>query len=228
LIKSALKKIAACIDVQTYQRASTHRMLRSLLPRFAAARRCGRREEVWDAAIARIGADTPVLYLEFGVFEGYSIRYFSERLHNPASRFFGFDSFEGLPEQWAGMNAGTFSTNGRMPQIADPRVSFVRGWFQDSLPGFLDDRSHDAPAGGTVFVHFDADLYSSTLFLLATLWSRFGGYDFCFDEFMGHELRAVHDAAGAFPSETEYLAYDLQGGFPTHVYGRMRKRSLRP
>ena len=203
-------------------------MLRSLLPRFAAARRCEQREQVWDAAIASIGADTPVTYLEFGVFEGYSIRYFSQRLRHPASRFFGFDSFEGLPEQWAGMDAGTFSTAGRVPAIVDARVSFVRGWFQDTVPGFLAGLpANDAPAGSAVFVHFDADLYSSTLFLLATLWGRFERYDFCFDEFMGHELRAVHDFSTAFPSEMQYLAYDVQGGFPSHVYGRMSKRNLR-
>ena len=42
--------------------------------------------------------DKVVLYLEFGVFEGNSIRYWSKLLKNPGSMLHGFDSFEGLPE----------------------------------------------------------------------------------------------------------------------------------
>ncbi len=54
-------------------------------------------ENVFD----RISQDVSrkrVLYLEFGVFEGYSMRYWSMLLLNPESHLHGFDSFEGLPE----------------------------------------------------------------------------------------------------------------------------------
>jgi len=42
--------------------------------------------------------DKKVLYMEFGVAYGASIRYWSRELKNPTSVFHGFDSFEGLPE----------------------------------------------------------------------------------------------------------------------------------
>lgn len=80
----------------------------------------------------------PVDYLEFGVFQGDSIRLWSQMNTNPESRFIGFDSFEGLPVAWGNsMKAGSFSTSGVVPEIADPRVSFQRGWFNDTLPQFL-------------------------------------------------------------------------------------------
>ena len=107
-----------------------------------------------DRAVATIGRDAPVRYLEFGVHQGGSLRRFAEAFRHPDARFVGFDSFVGLPEAWSGMAAGTFGTGGKPPQIDDARVSFVKGWFQNSAPDFL--RSWE-PCG-PVLIHFDADL----------------------------------------------------------------------
>ncbi|GGC51740.1 hypothetical protein GCM10011504_32730 [Siccirubricoccus deserti] len=49
-----------------------------------------------------------------------------------------------------------------MPQIDDPRVSFVKGWSQETLPGFL---ANFTPRSRLV-VHCDSDLHSSTLYAL--------------------------------------------------------------
>lgn len=46
----------------------------------------------------------------------------------------GFDSFEGLPERWNADHAkGHFSTAGQIPEIADNRVTFFKGWFKEIL-----------------------------------------------------------------------------------------------
>ena len=81
--------------------------------------------------------------------------------------YFLFDSFEGLPEAWGHAAPKTFTTGGAIPAAADPRVSFVKGWFQNTLPDFLAATrlNPDRP----VLVHYDADLYTSTLFILTTL-----------------------------------------------------------
>jgi O-methyltransferase len=105
-------------------------------------------------------------FLEFGVFAGNSIRLWSEMNRDPQSRFIGFDSFEGLPEDWTrNYPKGTLNRGGRVPEIDDDRVSFVKGWFQNTLSGFLNGFT---PRSRLV-VHSDSDLYSSTLFTLASL-----------------------------------------------------------
>ena len=51
----------------------------------------------------------------------------------------GFDSFRGLPEDWAGrdgMKKGTFDVNGRKPTVPD-NVVLHPGWFNETLPKFI-------------------------------------------------------------------------------------------
>src|ERR1041385_3984451 len=66
---------------------------------------------------ANVIGDEPIDYLEFGVMHGWSIRQWSGLNAEPQSRFFGFDSFEGLPEQWNRMfGAGSFTVGGVIPE----------------------------------------------------------------------------------------------------------------
>jgi hypothetical protein len=96
------------------------------------------REDLWQS-IANLH-DGPIHYLESGCVR--ILHRLRAKLNtNPKTQLVGFDSFIGLPEDWItpGNNGkrGDFSTNGKTPNIADPRVSFRAGWFQDSLPSFL-------------------------------------------------------------------------------------------
>src|ERR1700686_553567 len=63
---------------------------------FVVPSRSKRRDDVFAAAVSEIG-DKQVLYLEFGVYQGDTMRYWCRHLTNPQSRLHGFDSFEGLP-----------------------------------------------------------------------------------------------------------------------------------
>jgi len=137
-------------------------------------------------------AGAPVDYLEFGVFEGESIKKWSGLNAHPDSRFFGFDSFEGLPTDWEGLPKGHFETKGEPPKINDPRVKFIKGWFNDTLPAFLQTFS----LKNRLIIHYDADLYSSTLYVMATLHNMVQpGTIIIFDEFDSvlHEFRAFKD-----------------------------------
>jgi len=63
--------------------------------------------------VAKPIAEQEVLYLEFGVWKGDSTRRWSQLLRNKDSRIHGFDSFEGLPEDWNDeIKSGHFSTRG--------------------------------------------------------------------------------------------------------------------
>lgn len=146
------------------------------------------RYELFDRIAAEVG-DQAVLYLEFGVHAGVSMRYWSRLLKSPRSRLHGFDSFVGLPHDWSleGHGRGYFSTGDAVPEIDDPRVSFFPGWFEDTLPEYV------WPEYDVLIVMMDADLYSSTTTALSFLSERLrpGSYLY-FDQFHHRcdELRA--------------------------------------
>jgi len=150
--------------------------------------------------------EEPVDYLEFGVFKGDSIRKWSTMNSHVSSRFFGFDTFEGLPEEWnSRIGQGAFDVGGALPQIADERVKFVKGLFQDTLPNFL---SSFSPKSRLV-VHNDSDLYSSTLYVLTMMVHLFKpGTIIMFDEFPSalHEFRAWQDFQSAYKRPVKPIA----------------------
>ena len=76
-------------------------------------------------------------YLEFGVASGIAFKWWVEENNNPESRFFGFDVFTGLPEDFGVMKKQHYDFAGQTPRIQDDRVTFIKGLFQDSLPVFL-------------------------------------------------------------------------------------------
>lgn len=143
------------------------------------------------SAIASRFAEERILYLEFGVYQGESLRLWSKLLRNSASALHGFDSFEGLPEAWdASRPKGTFDVRGKVPNFTDRRVQIHPGWFANTLPSFA------PPVYDRLIMHLDADLYSSTEFVLAQLENRIlPGTILIFDEFCDrlHEQRAFDE-----------------------------------
>ena len=150
----------------------------------------------------------PIDYLEFGVRYGDAIFKWSGLNTHPDSRFFGFDSFEGIPEDWVSVTGespkGAMSVGGVVPETSDPRIRFVKGWFNETLRPFLNDFT---PRSRLV-IHNDGDLFSSTLYTLATLDPIFRpGTILIFDEFANplHEWRAFQDYASAFGRKCKAL-----------------------
>ena len=97
--------------------------------------------------------------LEFGVNKGNTITQLRRSLSDKY-KLFGFDSFEGLPENWSGTWAkkGDMSTNGVIPNVPD--VTFYKGWFTDTIP------QYKLVAEPIALLHVDCDLYSSTIDVL--------------------------------------------------------------
>jgi len=154
-------------------------------------------------------SDEPIDYLEFGVSKGESLKYWTEIETNPRSRFWGFDTFFGLPDKWevftTTVEKSAFSMNGEPPAIDDPRNTFVKGLFQETLPSFL----ADFKPTGRVVVHNDADIYPSTLYTLCQCNEILKpGAIVIFDEFTSvlHEFRAWEDYCAAYMREYTVLA----------------------
>jgi hypothetical protein len=152
-----------------------------------------KRFRFYDYLLESQGLSGAVDYLEFGVAEGASFRWWVEHNTHPDSRFYGFDTFTGLPEDFGGgITAGTFSTGGAAPELPDPRAHFVPRHSQE--PRHPDPDEHDLRR--RLVLHADADLYTSTLFVLARLYPRLKADDvILFDEFgvPTHEFRAFTD-----------------------------------
>ena len=101
------------------------------------------------------------------------------------------------------MPSGTFSTGGKPPLIRDNRLNYEVGLFQDTLFLALIRFKFDNKS----VIHLDADIYSSTLFVLTTLASKLKKGDILiFDEFADciNEFRAFNDFISAF-----YFKYKL-------------------
>jgi O-methyltransferase len=164
--------------------------------------RYAKRERLFRHVLDTERLDGPLDYLEFGVAQGASFRWWLASVANPAARFVGFDLFTGLPEDFGPVKAGSFDTGGRVPEVDDPRARFVAGFFQDTLGPFLAASGLAArPAGRRLVVHLDADLYSSTLFVLTRLAPLLRPGDvLLFDEFgvPMHEFKAWTEFVAAY------------------------------
>lgn len=148
-----------------------------------------------------------IAYLEFGVSKGYSLRHWSNNIKHPNARFFGFDTFKGLPEAWGTYREGDMQAGMQENATDDERVYLIKGLFQETLPDWL--RSHQLEEFEKRVIHLDADLYSSTLFVLTVLFPYLKEGDIViFDEFNVplHEFKAFDDFRRSY-----YIEFELIG-----------------
>jgi O-methyltransferase len=157
-------------------------------------------EDVLDAAVMLLAVNAiEGDVAEFGVFQGRSLLHlwhahaWAEHLivdrvvpilegADPsvlARRYYGFDSFEGLPEHdevlkgqpdWMGPGAfaateASVRKDLRRNGVPDDRMLLVPGWFEDTLTA-------TAPPERIALAHIDCDLYSSTKVVLEYLAPR--------------------------------------------------------
>ena len=170
------------------------------------------RSELWSHCVDSI----PELHslgggiiAEFGVYKGQSINFFAKKC--PNSRVFGFDSFEGLEENWYGfrMIKGAFNTYGRMPKV-ESNVKLINGWFEDTLPNFIQVLNQEQIS----ILHMDADTYKPTKYVLNALHKNLGtGSIIIFDEYFGypnwvlHEMKAFQEFINTFSINYRFVGY---------------------
>ncbi len=168
-----------------------------------------RKKDLWDHALSK----RPIrdLAAEFGVWNGQSINYLAAKL--APSLIYGFDSFEGLREDWSGWKEtkGTFSLEGRPPVVAS-NVRLVKGWFDETVPKFLVENTEPFS-----FVHIDCDTYESSSTVLDLIGPRLEiGTILVFDEYFGYrgwrlgEFKAWKEFIQRREITYEYMAFSLQ------------------
>ena len=154
-----------------------------------------------------------ICYLEFGVASGKSLRWWVNNNYGTGSKFVGFDTFYGLPEDWNSFKKGTFSTNGRPPDINDTRISYEIGLFQETLIPFI--KNNQSVLSKSKIIHLDADLYSATLFVLINLDPYLKKGDIIiFDDFFS--VRSSNMVFKAFIDFNEYAKFSYYHLAKTH------------
>ena len=147
--------------------------------------------------------------LEFGVYKGTTISIIKE-IFGDNYQYFGFDSFDGLPEDWVGTscNKGDFSTNGEIPNIEG--IKFYKGWFEDTIGDYLKE------ADSIALLHVDCDLYSSTKTIFNNLHPYIKkGTLIAFDEWCynfsescnDHEQKAFYEYVEEHDVKFEFIDY---------------------
>ena len=167
------------------------------------------------------------LVLEFGVYQGKTIRIIADHFKNDT--VWGFDSFEGLPEDWKTTKVGEirhpkghFRLDG-LPEVPE-NVRLVKGFFNQSLPYWLKENNQPIK-----FLHLDADLYSSTIEVLTMLNSQIvPGTIIVFDEMYPWRLYHMFDnwAEGEYKALKEWLE-KFDRSFETVLRNRYQQCSIR-
>lgn len=182
-----------------------------------------KREEVWDYCInlsktlSENLLKTEPVVLEFGVWKGYSTKYFAEKYQE--AQIYGFDSFVGLFEEWKGViinngdrsnnstyPTGSFSTNSKLPAMP-PNVRLIEGYFHLTVPEFKLNKPIS-------IMHIDCDTYESSYYVLTQFANNLvPGSIIIFDEYYGftnwraHEHKALMDFSRISKKQFKYIAY---------------------
>lgn len=159
------------------------------------------------AAIEQV--EIPGLYCEFGVYRAETLNFIASLVKVEVH---GFDSFEGLPEDWKqGHEKGTFAV-ASLPEV-QPNVRLHKGWFADTITPFREHHPEQV-----AFLHLDADLYSSTRTVLELLREAIVvGTVIEFDEFFNRsgwcegEYKAFMEFCQERGAEVRYLGFVRQG-----------------
>jgi len=171
------------------------------------------RHQLYRYVLSRAAKEDDGLFLEFGVYKGDSINRLADI--RPNVRWYGFDSFEGLPEAWTlGAKKGAFSVEGVIPPVRK-NVTLIRGVFEQTLPGFVAENRDKR----VTFVHVDCDLYSATKTIFKYLGDLLQpGCIIVFDEYFNYPdwEEGEYKAFSQFVEDTgrtfKYIAYVRTGG----------------
>ncbi len=169
------------------------------------------KERLLDYALSQITKKGDIL--EFGVRAGESITHIANKLSDKTIH--GFDSFEGLPEDWAGHEflKHDFTQGGKMP-IVPKNVILHKGWFEKTIPEYNKNNDNDI-----IFINLDCDIYSSSKTVFDELGDKIKkGTIILIDDFFNyrnwqqHQYKAFQEFVEHNDVKFEYLAFNGKQG----------------
>jgi hypothetical protein len=144
------------------------------------------------------------LYLELGVFTGLTLNIINQNTED--IKVYGFDTFTGLPEDWAQSNGNVlfeknYFTTETIPEN-NAKNEFIVGKVEDTLATFLKEKNQKIK-----FIHLDLDLYSSSKSAFETIF-----------DWLEDEAIVVVDDVYNLPSWEEYSIKSLAETFDDSKY----------
>lgn len=170
-----------------------------------------KKSELWIYCLkitSQLQSSNARIIMEFGVYKGESINFLARNL--PNARVFGFDSFQGLEENWYGYSVlkGHFNVNKKLPKV-ESNITLIEGWFKDSLPNFIKKLGQEQ----ILILHMAADTYNPTKYVLNSLNKNLSsGSIIIFDEYYGypgyemHEMKVFQEFVSKFGIQYKFIA----------------------
>jgi predicted O-methyltransferase YrrM len=209
LVRIVKERIPESTVISELQKSTAEECAQYVQARMPSALQFPKKRDLLDHALGK--AEKGGLVAEFGVFDGSSVNRIARMLE--PSVVYGFDSFRGLGEDWAGWNLmkGQFDRGGRPPRV-ESNVSLRVGLFADTLPPFLAENP-----GQFSFIHVDCDTYPSAKSVLDLVGPQIqAGTILVFDEYFGYrgwrigEFKAWQELVLARAIGYDYLAFSPQ------------------
>ncbi len=181
------------------------------------------RFELLTYALSQVTVNGEIV--EYGVARGVSLIHIAKHInltHAGAevsqSLVHGFDSFEGLPEDWEqpGNPKGSYALErSELEAISFPsNVRIHKGTFDQTIPSFIKEIGDNLIS----FLHIDSDLYTSAKIVLKMLKNKIvSGTIIVFDEYYGYhgwekgEFKAFDEFIKSSDVKFEYIAFNIVG-----------------
>ncbi|MGL4541113.1 MAG: class I SAM-dependent methyltransferase, partial [Polymorphobacter sp.] len=179
------------LTYETVWRLAAEDSARFITDNLGAAVLYQHRNDFWAYMLRNL--PTTGLVLEVGVFQGKSINMIADFCTSRGDdrTIHGFDSFEGLEEDWAGegLREGFFDQGGKLPAVR-ANVRLHKGWVKDTMAPFL--AAETAPQIG--LLHIDTDTYTPARHILEIAAPHLvAGSIIVFDELIGYPNWRAHE-----------------------------------
>lgn len=154
-------------------------------------------------------------YIELGVHKGESAKFICDfiKKNKKNTRFYGYDSFEGLPEPNVSLDGNYWRKGDFDISIEVAKKTLGEYTFVNLVEGFLPETLKYVELNKIAFIHFDLDLYSPTASTLQFLYPKLAtGGVALFDDYGFSTSPGVTQAVNEFLFDKNEEIINLSAG----------------